>query len=111
MHVILSNPNAAPDPETYKLAEKYYQAHSVVVSQLNANNKRWPGEVRHKNLALIEEFKSENILLYKYINYAGSASEVTNIELAKGMKEIQNRSNPRTSVLVRMRLGMLNVDC
>lgn len=111
MRVILSNPNAAPDPEAYRLAEKYYQANSVAVSALNANNKRWPGEVRHKILALIEEFKSENNLLYAYLNFPGSASEVTNAELVKGMKEIQNRSNPRTSILVRMHLGLLNVDC
>lgn len=107
----LSNTNAVPDLEAYNLAEKYYQANSAAVSELNANNKRWPGEVSHKIPSLIEELKSENNLLYKYLNYAGYAQEVTNIELVRGLKEIKNRSNPRSSVLVRMRLGILNVEC
>ena len=41
MRMALSNPNAVPDLEAYSLAEKYNQANSAAVSELNANNKKF----------------------------------------------------------------------
>lgn len=72
MGVVFSNSNSISDPEVSSLAKEYYQANSVAVSELNSNNKRWPREVRLQISELIEEFKSENNLLYKYLNYVGS---------------------------------------
>lgn len=107
----LSNMNDTPDPGLASLAEKLYQANSAAMYALASSEKKWPDNAKTSIHDLIEELKLENSLLYKYQNHGGSVTQITNGNFAKKLQEIFTRANPKPSVLVRMRLGIQNVDC
>lgn len=109
--LVISSKDGLPSQELLELANKYHKANAASIEMITSNDKKWPDEVKRSMHDLIQISLLENDLLYRYQNYAGSASQLTNGDLAAKMMEVDNKSNPRPSVLIRMRLGILNVGC
>jgi hypothetical protein len=109
--LVFSSMDGLPSQELLELANKYYKANTASIEMLTSNDKKWPDEVKSPMHDLIQISLLENDLLYRYQNHRGSASQLTNGDLATKMREVDNKLNPRPSVLIRMRLGIVNVDC
>ena len=111
VNLFSSSMDKLPGQPLKQLADKSYQANADAINALTSSDKRWPDDIRLPIRDLIQEIRLENDLLYRYQNYTGSASQITNRDFRTKIEEIHDRFNPSPSTLIRMRLGILGVPC